>query len=544
VLGNPDKRIRWILLGFALFFGVITYRAVSLQVVNAEEYSALADEQHVQQIELPARRGTIFDRNGNELAVGQEMKTIYANPHLIDDPSQAAQQLAPVLGMNSQDIRDNLSQDAGFVYVARKVAPETAVAVEDLGIAGLGVMTEEKRVYPQNQLAAQVIGYAGLDNEGLAGMELQLNDVLAGSSGRERVVTDAGGNSIDMLSMDEGAKGTDVWLTIDQSIQFEAEKVLNDTVEQWKAKGASAIVMNPDSGAIYAMVNVPSDDANKFGETPESERHNRAVTDCYEPGSVFKAFTATAGLEENAVMPGEKLYLPPSLELGGHTIQDAVDRGPVDWDLETILEHSSNIGAVTVGEKVGAEKLNSWIERLGFGQPTGIDFPGEAGCMVLPTEQWSASTIGNVPIGQGISVTAVQMAAGYSAIANGGFAVTPRLVKEVGDEELIISERTTNYLRQYLTTVVDGEGAPLARVEGYSIAGKTGTAQKPLPDGSGYSDENYIGSFIGIAPATDPQVVILVMVDEPHPFGGGSTVAAPAFQKIARFTLQRLGIAP
>ena len=552
VIGNPDRRIRWILLSFSIFFCAIVVRAVFLQAVNADELSALADAQHVQQIELPARRGTIYDRFGNELAVGQETKTIYATPYLIDDPLAVSQTLAPILQMDSNDLLATLSdKDAGFVYVARKVEPEVVAAVENENIPGLGIMTEEKRVYPQGSLAAQVLGYAGTDNQGLAGMELEMNDDLSGTGGRERVITDAGGKHIEMLSLEEGTRGADVWLTIDQSLQFETEKILTKTVKEWNAKSAMAIIMDPNTGEIYAMVNVPTADANEFNHLSDEARRNRAVTDTYEPGSVFKAFTATAGLEDGAIQPGQILHLPVTLELGERTIHDSYDRGPVDWDLETILENSSNIGAVTVAMRDGAENLEAWIHKLGFGSTTGIDFPGEAEGIVLPLDQWSGSTIGNVPIGQGISVTAIQMVAGYATIANGGIAVTPRLVCRVGDQTLqsqpgerLISERTTSLLRKYLTTVVEGKGAPLAQVEGYTVAGKTGTAQKPLPDGSGYSNENYIGSFIGFAPVSDPKVVILVMVDEPHPRGTGAAVAAPAFQKIAQFTLQKMSIAP
>ena len=523
-----------------------------MQAVNAEELSALADEQHVQQIELPAHRGSILDRNGHELAVGEETKTIYATPYVVEDPLQAAESLAPVLGMDSGDILAKLSdQDAGFVYIARKVEPEVATRVESLGIAGLGMMTEEKRVYPQKEVAAQLIGYAGIDNQGLAGMELEMDDVLSGTEGRQRVITDAGGQQIEMLSLDEGTRGTDVWLTIDQVVQFETEKILTETVEEWHAKGASAIVMNPNNGEIYAMVNVPTVDANNFDAVSEEQRRNHAIIDSYEPGSIFKAVTATAALEENAVEPGQALYLPVTLTLGGYTIEDAYSRGPVSWDLETILENSSNIGAVTVGMRVGAENLDKWINRFGFGASTGIDFPGEAEGIVLPPESWTGSTIGNVPIGQGISVTAIQMATAYSTIANGGITIQPHLVKQVGGDETIqepgeriISERTTNLLRKYLTTVIDGAGAPLARIEGYSVAGKTGTAEKPLPDGSGYSEGRYIGSFVGFAPTADPQVLVLVTVDEPAAGGGGPSVAAPAFQKIMQFSLQKLSIAP
>lgn len=550
--GNPDRRIRLVLLFFVVVFGGVIGRAVYLQTVSAEELSLVANEQHVQQFDIPARRGTIYDRGGNELAVGEETRTIFATPYLIEDPLSVSRTLAPLLGRDEKDLLAQLSdRQSGFVYLARKVDRQVAGQIEAMNIAGLGFIVEEKRRYPQNSLAAQVVGFAGTDNHGLAGMELQLDEVLAGTGGRQRVIADAGGNQIEMLSLEEGVRGTDVWLTIDQSIQFEAERVLSETVSKWSARGAVAIVMDPRTGEIYAMANVPTFDANSFDSVSEEQRRNRAVTDNYEPGSVFKAVTAAAGLEEGAIVPGQTLYLPPTLELGGRTIKDAVDRGPVDWDLGEILVHSSNVGAVTVGMRTGEEKLDSWLTTFGFGAPTGIGFPGEAEGIMLPVDQWSGSTIGNVPIGQGISVTAIQMAGAYSTIANGGVVVTPRLVSRVGGEAVqpaegrrIIQQQTADQLATYLTQVVDEDGAPLARIDGYSVAGKTGTAQKPMPDGSGYSDENYIATFIGFVPAGDPQLVVLVMVDEPHPFGGGATVAAPAFQKIASFSIQKLRIAP
>lgn len=550
---NSDRRIRVTLFCFLVVFIVVAGRAAFLQTVKADELSQLANQQHVQQFDLPARRGTIFDRSGNELAVGEQTKTIYATPYLIEDPVKTSQALAPLLNVDSRVILESLAdRQSGFVYLARKIDPQVAAEIENMKIAGLGFLSEEKRSYPQKQVASQVLGYAGTDNRGLAGMELQLDDILAGTGGRQRVITDAGGKQIEMLSLEEGVRGADVWLTIDQAIQFETEKVLTETVSQWSARGAAAVVMNPRTGEILAMANVPTVDANSFDTLTDEKRRNHAVTDSYEPGSVFKAVTAAAGLEERAVVPGQTLYLPPSLELGGRTIKDAVDRGEESWDLGQILVHSSNVGAVTVGMRVGEEKLDAWINRFGFGAPTGIDFPGEASGIVVPPELWSGSTIGNVPIGQGISVTAIQMASAYAAIANGGVLAQPHLVRRAGDEKepripqtkAIFSEQNAGQLTQYLTQVVAEGGAPLAQIDGYHVAGKTGTAQKPLPDGSGYSEDNYIGSFIGYVPAGDPQLVVLVMVDEPHPFGGGATVAAPAFQKIAQFSLQRLSIAP
>ncbi|MCL4474504.1 MAG: penicillin-binding protein 2 [Actinobacteria bacterium] len=553
VLADPNRRIRLTLFIFLLVFAAVIAKTVFLQTVKADELSAQANEQQVKEFQYPARRGTIFDRNGRELAVGEEAKTITADPYYIEDPLKTAQFLAPLLKLDSSAILEKLGDrsKSSSVILARKIDPATAQTIDDAKITGLWISSEEKRVYPQKQVAAQVVGYAGVDNQGLAGMELQMDDVLSGTGGSQKIVFDPSGKQIETLSLVEGSRGQDVTLTIDQSLQFEAEKILSDTVKQWSAKGAECIIMDPKTGEIYAMADVPTVDANSFSKLTDEQRRNRAVTDNYEPGSVFKSVTVSAGLEENAVAPGQTYHLEPTLELGGRTIKDAVDRGPVDWDLGQILTHSSNIGAVTVGMRTGDQKLYDWILRFGFGQPTGIDFPGEATGIVWAPQDWSESTIGNVPIGQGLSVSGIQMAAAYATIANNGVAVKPHLVRAVGGQPVepaaghpVTSEKTARQLRTYLQQVVEDGGAPLAQIDGYHVAGKTGTAQKPLPDGSGYSEENYIGSFIGMVPAADPQLVVMVMVDEPHPFGGGSTVAAPAFQKITQFALQKLEIAP
>ena len=552
-LADSNRRIRLVLLIFLLTFGIVIGKTVYLQTVRAEALAAKANEQQVKEFKFPARRGTIFDRNGRELAVGEDVKSITADPYHIEDPLKTAEFLAPLLKVDKSEILEKISDrdKSSSVYLARKIDPAVAAVIEDANITGIWTHTEEKRAYPQKQLAAQVLGFAGTDNQGLAGMELELDDILTGTGGSQRIIFDPSGKQIETLSLEEGSRGRDVTLTIDQSLQYEAEKVLSETASTWSAKGAACIIMNPKNGEIYAMANTPAVDANNFAGISEEQRRNRTVTDSYEPGSVFKSVTVAAGLEEGAVAPGQTYYLPPTMELGGYTIKDAVDRGEVDWDLGQILTHSSNIGAVTVGMRTGDQKLDSWIRKFGFGSATGIDFPGEESGTVWPPEDWSESTIGNVPIGQGISVTAIQMASAYATIANNGVAVTPRLVRAIGDQPVapaegrrIMSEQNARQLRGYLQQVVEEGGAPLARIDGYHVAGKTGTAQKLLPDKSGYSEENYIGSFIGMVPAADPQLVVLVMVDEPHPFGGGSTVAAPAFQKITRFTLQMMEIAP
>ncbi len=553
VAADPNRRIRVVLFIFLVLFCSVIGKTFYLQTVRADDFSQMASDQQVKEFKFPARRGTIFDRNGRELAVGQDAKSITVDPYYVEDALSTARFLAPLLKIDERELLAKMADNdrSSSIYLARKVDPAIAATIDDAHIAGIWIHSEEKRFYPQKQVAAQVVGYAGTDNQGLAGIELQLDDVLTGTGGSQRIVFDPTGKQIETLSLEEGSRGQDVTLTIDQSLQFEAEKVLSETASKWSAKGAACIIMNPKTGEIYAMANTPTVDANSFNQLSDEQRRNRTVTDNYEPGSVFKAVTVAAGLEEGAVAPGQTYYLPPTIELGGRTIKDAVDRGEVDWDLGQILTHSSNVGAVTVGIRTGEEKLDSWIRKFGFGQPTGIDFPGEATGIVWAPQDWSESTIGNVPIGQGLSVSAIQMAVAYSTIANNGVAVTPRLVKSIGGEDVapaegrrIMSEGNARLLRGYMQQVVEDGGAPLAQIEGYHVAGKTGTAQKALPDGSGYSEENYIGSFIGMIPASDPQMVMLVMVDEPHPFGGGSTVAAPAFQKIGQFSLQKLEIAP
>ncbi|MCL6105991.1 MAG: penicillin-binding protein 2 [Actinobacteria bacterium] len=556
VMGDPNKRIRWTLLFFVIFFIGVAAKAAFLQTVDAKEISSRVDMHHVEEIDTPAHRGTIFDRSGNELAVGVAVKSVVADPLLIKDPWKIASLLAPLLKTDPATLANEITanKNSGFVYLARKIDESAGNQVDQLvkdnHISGIETRPEEKRVYPQNQLAAQVIGYAGTDNTGLAGMELKLDSVLKGTPGRQRVVTAADGSQIQTISLTEGVPGTDVWLTLDQSIQFETEKVLTNTVKQWKAKGAEAVVMNPRTGAIYAMASVPTVNANDFNQLSDEQRRNRPVVDTYEPGSVFKIVTASGSLEDGVVRPGQVFHLPPTLDLGGYTIEDAVSRGPVDWDLGKILVHSSNIGTDTIGMMLGKDRLAGWINRFGFLSRTGIDFPGEATGNMPPTDQWTGSTIGNIPIGQGITVTPLQLAAAYAAVANGGVTVSPHLVERIGNRKTpvqpghrIISQAIADQMTAYFTQVVNNPaGAPEAQIEGYQVAGKTGTAQK-IVDGK-YSNSDYIGTFAGYAPADDPQLLIVVKVDDPHPFGGGSTVAAPAFQKIMQFSLDKMRITP
>jgi cell division protein FtsI/penicillin-binding protein 2 len=328
------------------------------------------------------------------------------------------------------------------------------------------------------------------------------------------------------------------------------ERVLADTVRKYSAKGGTAIVMDPTTGEVYAMASAPLIDANKFGDSVQAQR-NRAVTDSYEPGSTFKAITVAGALSEGLVTPQTSFLLPGQLQVGDRIIHESHPRGTERFTVRRIVAESSNIGAVTLGIKLGKQRLLKWIHAFGFGRPTGIDFPGEVAGFVLPADQWWVSTIGNVPMGQGISVTPLQMAQAYAVIANDGVAVKPHVTTQVGTKAFgvgtqtrVISSKVARQMRRMLSGVVSdttGTGTD-ARIPGYTVAGKTGTAQKALPSG-GYSSYAYVASFVGMVPADDPQLVVLVMVDEPHPIWGG-VVAAPAFKEIAQFALQRLEIEP
>jgi cell division protein FtsI (penicillin-binding protein 3)/stage V sporulation protein D (sporulation-specific penicillin-binding protein) len=373
---------------------------------------------------------------------------------------------------------------------------------------------------------------------------------LSGHSGKQLIVHTPNGTPIDVLDLQPEVDGRDVKLTIDATIQTEVERVLTATTKQWAAKGATAIVMNPRTGEIYAMASVPTVDANKFGDANSSWQRNRAVTDTYEPGSTFKIVTISAALEEKIVSPTMSWVLPPRIKVADRVIKEAEPRPTMRLSTRDILVQSSNVGTITIGRMLGRDKLDSWMRRYGFGAETGIDFPGEVQGLMLQPDEWSGSTIGNVPIGQGIGVTAVQLANAYAVIANDGVMVQPHLLKQVGDEpeiryprKRVISAQTAQVMRDMFGQVVTDERGTgnLAKIPGYAVAGKTGTANKA--EGGIYVKGRYSSSFIGFVPAQNPQLLTLVVVDEPSvPWGG--TVAAPAFEQITEFSLQYLAIPP
>jgi cell division protein FtsI (penicillin-binding protein 3)/stage V sporulation protein D (sporulation-specific penicillin-binding protein) len=546
-----NSRLRLLLLIILVTFGALGARAAWIQTIRASSLARLAQSQTKFELALPASRGTIYDRLGTPLAIGEQATDVIADPMQISDPRHEARVAAKVLGLPFRKVYRALAdRSRGFVYVERKAAPKLAAALAKRGLTGFTFQADERRVYPQKTVAASVLGYAGTDNTGLGGLEFELNKVLSGTPGRATVVRDATGQAVNTIQNRPARDGRDVFLTLDSHIQANAEQVLEQTVRAWHAKDATAIVLDPHTGAILAMAQEPGYDANDY---PAATMHDltidHAVSDVFEPGSVFKVVTVGGALSEHKITPGTAFTLPYSIHVADRVIHDAEIRPTERMTVAQILQRSSNVGAITIAERyLGETGLKKWMARFGFGRATGIDFPRESSG-ILPS-YWSGSTIGNVPIGQGVSVTSVQLASAYAAIANGGEWVEPHLVDHVlGDPPPRLQRRRVlepgidRELRTMLKGVVSDQGtAELAAIPGYTVAGKTGTAQKPGPNG--YIPGAYVATFVGMVPASNPRLVVLVSVDEPHGQIYGGTVAAPAFEQIASFDLQYLEVPP
>jgi cell division protein FtsI (penicillin-binding protein 3) len=547
-----DQRLGLIFCVFAVLLSLALVRAFWLQGVRGGELRADARTQQVTTVEVPGERGRVIDRNGKVLAVSEDAATVIATPYQVKDPELTSERLAKVLPVSRTELEDALDdRDSGFAYLAHKVDLDDAAQVEKMGIAGIDTLPDSKRLYPQGELAAQLIGAVGSENEGLTGLEQAKEDVLGGEGGELEVVHDARGEPIRFDTVRAPSVGGDIAVTIDAAIQGRAEQAIAAAGEQFDAKGASAVVMDPNSGDVLAMANWPSFDPAALDEASAEALANRATGFTYEPGSTYKAFTVGAALEEGLVTPNTEFHLPSTIQVADREIEEAHARPPIDATVADILAQSSNVGAVTIGLEVGAERFDAWVRKLGFGEPTGVDYPGEEQGIVPEVSEYSGSTMGNLPMGQGLSVTPIQMAAGYSAIANGGVLRTPRLISSIGGEpvppdtegERVYSERTTKQVRGMLEGVLAAGGtASEVSVPGYELAGKTGTAEK-AEDG-GYSESKYVASFVGFAPADDPQLLVAVIVDEPTYDHTGGAVAAPVFGEIAEFALPYLGISP
>jgi len=541
---------------FAVFLGMLALaagRAGWLGIVRADSLQQAAATQQKADVNVPARRGTITDVHGTELAVSQPATTIAATPYLIKDKLKISARLAGLLDRPQADILKSVSRrDTGFVYVARRVPDRIARKVADLNIAGLEFIPEYRRSYPRDWTASQLLGGVGSDNQGLSGVEYSLDEFLRGADGERRLVKDALGDPIEMRDVKQTEAGERVRLTLDAAIQDRAEGVLADIGEEWKPKGATALVIDPRDGAIKALANWPRVNANGPGEAPDYARQNRAIGATYEPGSTFKAFTVAGALADSKVSPTTPFNLPPQIQVADRTIGESHPRGYITASTSRILAESSNVGAIMIGQREGKERFDAWVRRFGFGKPTGVDLPGEEQGLVPKLSQYSGSSMGNLPIGQGLAVTPMQMAVGYSAIANGGTLRPPHIVESVGGRSAkkpkgrrVVSAKVSGQLRQMLEGVLGPGGtATGAAIPGYQVAGKTGTANKPDPVTGGYSESKYVASFVGFAPAQKPRLLVAVMVDEPKGEIYGGLVAGPAFREIMSFALNYLRIPP
>jgi cell division protein FtsI (penicillin-binding protein 3) len=547
-----ERRIGFL---FAVFLGLLLLggaKAAWLGVVKAGTLKRAAATQQKADITVPARRGAIMDRDGIELAVSQPAVTIAATPYLVRDPAGVAARLAPLVDRREEDLIKQLARrDTGFVYLARRISPRRARRVQRMEIEGLEFIPEFKRIYPRDWMASQLLGATGTDNQGLAGLEYSLDEHLHGTDGERKLTKDALGDTIDLRETKRTVPGSDVRLTLDAAIQDRAEEVLAQVGEEYKPKGATAIVMDPRDGGILALANWPQVDANNPGDAPDYARQDRAIGATYEPGSTFKAFTVAGALEQGEVTPDTSFDLPPTIKVADREIGESHPVGYRTLTTAGILKESSNVGAIMIGQRLGADDFDKWVRRFGFGEPTGIDLPGEEQGIVLPVSQYSGASMGNLPIGQGIAVTPMQMATAYAALANGGILRPPHIVEDVAGKAApkprghrIISEATAASLRRMLEGVFGPGGtASGAGIDGYVMAGKTGTAEKPDETG-GYSKTKFVSSFVGFAPARRPKLLVAVMVDEPQGDIYGGTVAAPAFREITSFALQYLRIAP
>lgn len=506
---------------------VLVGRAFQLSVVDGERLQAFAASQNPEPAAGTERRGTIWSADGRPLAMSVDAVSVIATPYQIPEPERAARQLArvigPATGLREDEIlqrltaRDDRGRLRGYSVVAEDLDPALAGRVQELLIPGITLEPGYRRVYPDGDLASQLVGYLGDYGRAYGGVEARY---------------------------DERLRREDVRLTLNAAVQQELESSLERAMEEYEARSALGIVMRVENGEIVALANVPDYDNNEFSAADPALQRNRVLTDPYEPGSTFKAFVLAAALEANVVREDDVFLVPDRIEVADRVVHDSEPHDPERMTPGEILQRSSNVGTIQIAQRLGEELLYGYITRFGFGSPTGVDLWGEDAGDVPPLEEWSGSSIGNIPIGQGLTVTPLQLAAGYAAIANGGVSVTPHVAEGgAAPGERVISEETSAILRGMLQDVVEAGTGHRARIPGYSVAGKTGTAQKVDPELGAYGDE-YVSSFVGFAPASDPEYLTLIVVDEPQRSIWGERVAAPAFQRVMSYTLRYFNVVP
>lgn len=557
-LQRHHRRLAAAKILFLILFLVIGGRAVQLQLLQGEHLMRLGQRQHLKEWIVLPKRGALFDRSGEPLALSMESQSVYARPHRVQDPNPLSRSLAQILNLPVAEVKQKIVSEKPFVWLKRQVSPAEAEKIQVLNADGIGMFYEPDRYYPQGQLAGQLIGFVGRDSEGLEGLELKYNEFIRGETGSSIAERDALGRRV-LVQGVEGLHippGSDLNLTIDTSIQYIAEKELEASIAKYRAKAGVAIVVDPFTGEVLALANYPSFDPNHYAKESPDQRRNRAVTDSFEPGSTFKTILAAAALEEGVVGKDDLFYC----EMGKYPYAGKIihDTHPYGWlPFSKILQVSSNIGFTKVAEKLKKDRYYRYIEKFGFGQTTGIDVPGEVAGVVRKPESWSAIDLATHAFGQGISTTPLQMVMAYAAVANGGFLMRPyvtrRVVSPQGEVVLenqphvvrrVISEKTAKLLSSMLQDVTnEGGTGMMASIEGFEVAGKTGTAQKADPVHGGYAKKR-VASFVGFVPANNPRLVALVLIDEPEVNVYGGVVAAPVFRNIAGGALRRLVVAP
>lgn len=549
-------RKRTVILNTVIIFSFVAVfvRLADIMILKNKFYTEKAKSQQVKTEDIQARRGNIYDRRGRDIAINLELESLYCDPAEAGTNPENVKQLSSVLNVAPKAIQAKLKQEKRFVWVDRKLSLETAERVRKLKMKGFGFMAEAKRFYPRGILASHIVGAVGRENQPLEGIELKYDKYLRTSGSKVQVARDASGRVLS-TGMAMEPKGNDIILTIDEGLQYIAEKELDKAMLKWRSVAATAIMMDPFTGEILALASRPAFDLNEIMNAGKNDVRNRAITDIYEPGSTFKIVAGTAAIEEKLFPAGQTFDCSRgSIEVGGKNIRDAHKHGVLSF--EEVIQKSSNVGTIMIGMKLGRERLYDYAKRFGFGDRTNIDLPGEVSGWIRKPEKWSATSLGAIPIGQEVAVTPLQILRAYSAIANGGYLVQPHLVSEIRTPEgqpifsfrpdqkkRIISEKTAAAMRDILKTVVEEGGtATGAAIDGNKVAGKTGTAQLVDQRTKRYSKDRFISSFVGFVPADNPKIAMIVVVHEPKGQIYGGIVAAPVFKTVADQALSYMNV--
>jgi cell division protein FtsI (penicillin-binding protein 3) len=553
------RRNRWGLIVMITLLVLVLGRLAVVQGVDGSAYANAAQQDRLHTYPIAALRGAVLDRSGHPFAYTVDASRVVADPTVVKDPARTALALTTLLGVPVPDLTEKLSQHGRYVILASKVSPETVDKIQKLQLSGVSFEDDPVRLYPAGSVGGQVVGFVGKDGKGLAGIEARYDDVLGGKNGKRRVEVGSGGNPIPS-GIDESTpavNGSTIRLTLDQDMQYVLDQRLAKACADGATTTGSAVVLDVHTGQVDAMGSCPGYDPANYSKTDPDLLGDPAVSDVFEPGSVMKGVTLSAALQEGAAEPDTVLSVPGHIQAGDHVVKDAVDHAPINWTVTGILAHSSNVGAIMLARKIGNAKLEQYMRAFGLGSTTGVGLPGESAGILQKSSEWTAARAANMPIGQGVSVTTLQMASIYQTIANGGVRIPPRIVASVTGPDgrvhpesappstRVISKSTADKMAYMLEAVVGQHGtAPLGAIPGFRVAGKTGTAQRANPACGCYAGGGYVTTFVGFAPADDPQYVVAVNLERPTSAEEGGEVAAPVFADIMKYALTDHGVVP